>query len=101
MVGSLLSTEEYLEPADDARKQLRDSAADVLDAAVAALEGVDEADWKTDNLHETLNKALVEDGGYSRVSPSARFAWPYPAVASPRRCSSRWRSSASRSPSLD
>ena len=30
----------------------------------AALEGVDEADWKTDNLHETLNKALVEDGGY-------------------------------------
>ena len=64
MVGSLLSTEEYLEPADDARKQLKDSAADVLDAAVAALEGVDEADWKTDNLHETLNKALVEDGGY-------------------------------------
>ncbi|WP_288464653.1 glutamate--tRNA ligase [uncultured Bifidobacterium sp.] len=64
MVGSLLSTEEYLEPADDARKQLKDSAADVLDTAVAALEGVDEADWKTDNLHETLNKALVEDGGY-------------------------------------
>ena len=84
MVGSLLSTEEYLEPADDARKQLKDSAADVLDAAVAALEGVDEADWKTDNLHETLNKALVEDGGYKprlafgpvRVAISGRRASP-------------------------
>ena len=64
MVGSLLSTEGYLEPADDAKKQLKDSAGEVLDKAIAALEAVDEADWKTDNLHETLNKALVEEGGY-------------------------------------
>ena len=36
----------------------------MLDAAIAALSAVDEADWKTDFLHETLNKALIEDGGY-------------------------------------
>ena len=84
MVGALLSTEEYLEPADDAKKQLKDSAGEVLDAAIAALEGVDEADWKTDNLHETLNKALVEEGGYKprlafgpvRVAMSGRRVSP-------------------------
>lgn len=64
MVGSLLSTDEYLEPEADAHKQIKESAPAVLDAAIAALEAVDEADWTTDNLHETLNKALVEDGGY-------------------------------------
>ena len=84
MVGSLLSTEEYLEPADDAKKQLKDSAGEVLDAAIAALEGVDEADWKTDSLHELLNKTLVEDGGYKprlafgpvRVAMSGRRVSP-------------------------
>mgnify|MGYP000150201792 FL=1 len=84
MVGSLLSTEGYLEPADDAKKQLKDSAGEVLDKAIAALEAVDEADWKTDNLHETLNKALVEDGGYKprlafgpvRVAMSGRRVSP-------------------------
>ena len=84
MVGSLLSTEEYLEPADDAKKQLKDSAGEVLDKAIAALEAVDEADWKTDNLHETLNKALVEEGGYKprlafgpvRVAMSGRRVSP-------------------------
>ncbi|MDU1103917.1 MAG: glutamate--tRNA ligase [Bifidobacterium breve] len=84
MVGSLLSTEEYLEPADDAKKQLKDSAGEVLDAAIAALEGVDEADWETDSLHELLNKTLVEDGGYKprlafgpvRVAMSGRRVSP-------------------------
>nr|WP_175578384.1 glutamate--tRNA ligase [Bifidobacterium jacchi] len=84
MVGSLLSTEEYLEPADDARKQLKDSAGEVLDKAIEALEAVPEADWKTDHLHETLNKALVEDGGYKprlafgpvRVAMSGRRVSP-------------------------
>ena len=84
MVGSLLSTEGYLEPADDAKKQLKDSAGEVLDKAIAALEAVDEADWKTDNLHETLNKALVEEGGYKprlafgpvRVAMSGRRVSP-------------------------
>ena len=64
MAGSLLSTEGYIEPDADARKQLKDSAGDVLDKAIAALRGVDEADWKAEPLHALLDKALVEEGGY-------------------------------------
>ena len=64
MVGSLLSTDGYLEPDADARKQLKDSAGDVLAKAIAALEGVDEADWATDALHDLLTRALVDEGGY-------------------------------------
>ena len=56
----------------------------MLDKAIAALEAVDEADWKTNNLHETLNKALVEEGGYKprlafgpvRVAMSGRRVSP-------------------------
>ena len=95
MAGSLLSTEGYIEPDTDARKQLKDSAGDVLDKAIAALRGVDEADWKAEPLHALLDKALVEEGGYKprlaygpvRVAMSGRRV-------SPGRCSSRWRSSA-------
>ncbi|WEV75198.1 glutamate--tRNA ligase [Bifidobacterium sp. ESL0800] len=84
MAGSLLSEAEYIEPADDARKTLKDSAPEVLDKAIAALSDVAEADWKTDNLHETLNKALVEDGGFKprlafgpvRVAMSGRRVSP-------------------------
>lgn len=84
MVGSLLSDEEYLEPEDDARKTLKESAAEVLDKAIEALEGVAETDWTTDGLHETLNVALVEQGGYKprlafgpvRVAMSGRRVSP-------------------------
>lgn len=84
MVGSLLSEEPYIEPATDARKTLKDSAGDVLDKAIATLEGVDEADWKAEPLHETLNKALIEDAGYKprlafgpvRVAVSGRRVSP-------------------------
>ena len=84
MVGSLLSTEGYIEPDADAKKQLKDSAPAVLDAAIAALDAVAEGDWKTDFLHEMLNKALVEDGGYKprlafgpvRVAMSGRRVSP-------------------------
>ena len=84
MVGSLLSTEGYIEPDDDAKKQLKDSAPAVLDAAIAALSDVAEDDWKTDFLHETLNKSLIEDGGYKprlafgpvRVAMSGRRVSP-------------------------
>lgn len=84
MVGSLLSTEEYLEPAEDAVKQLKASAPEVLDAAITALDAVSEDEWKTDNLHETLNKALIEEAGYKprlafgpvRVAMSGRRVSP-------------------------
>ena len=84
MAGSLLSTEGYIEPDADARKQLKDSAGDVLDKAIAALRGVDEADWKAEPLHALLDKALVEVGGYKprlaygpvRVAMSGRRVSP-------------------------
>jgi glutamyl-tRNA synthetase len=84
MVGALLSTEGYIEPDDDARKTLKDSAAAVLDIAIAALEGVGEGDWKTDQLHELLNVKLIEEGGYKprlafgpvRVAVSGRRVSP-------------------------
>ena len=45
---------------------------------------VPESSWRTDTLHETLNKALVEDGGYKprlafgpvRVAMSGRRVSP-------------------------
>ena len=84
MAGSLLSTEGYIEPDADARKQLKDSAGDVLDKAIEALRGVDEADWKAEPLHALLDKALVEEGGYKprlaygpvRVAMSGRRVSP-------------------------
>ncbi|MBW3083513.1 glutamate--tRNA ligase [Bifidobacterium phasiani] len=84
MVGSLLSQEGYIEPDADARKQLKDSAGDVLDKAIEALRGVDEAEWTAEPLHALLDKALVEDGGYKprlaygpvRVAMSGRRVSP-------------------------
>lgn len=84
MVGSLLSQEGCIEPDADARKQLKDSAGDVLDKAIEALRGVDEAEWTAEPLHALLDKALVEDGGYKprlaygpvRVAMSGRRVSP-------------------------
>ncbi|WP_169275781.1 glutamate--tRNA ligase [Bifidobacterium moraviense] len=84
MVGSLLSEEGYIEPDADARKTLKDSAAEVLDKAIAALEGADESEWKAEPLHELLNVKLIEEGGYKprlafgpvRVAVSGRRVSP-------------------------
>ena len=83
MVGSLLSTETYLEPAPDARKQLKAGSDEVLDTAIAVLEGVDEADWKTDTLHQVLNDELVEKDG---IKPRLAFG-PVRVAISGRRVS--------------
>ena len=74
----------YIAPEEDGKKQLKATAGEVLDAAIAALDVVPEADWTTDNLHETLNKALIEDAGYKprvafgpvRVAMSGRRVSP-------------------------
>ena len=84
MVGSLLSKDDYLEPEPDARKQLKDSAGQVLDLAIAALQDVPDQDWKTDHLHDLLTQALVDEGGYKprlafgpvRVAVSGRRVSP-------------------------
>jgi glutamyl-tRNA synthetase len=58
MVGFLFGEVEYN---DEARGLLKAEVAPILDAAIAALTDID--DWSTDVIHETLNKALVEDLG--------------------------------------
>ncbi|RBP97938.1 glutamate--tRNA ligase [Bifidobacterium aemilianum] len=84
MTASLLGTEGFIEPDEDARKQLKDSAAEVLDKAIAALEPVSGDEWHADALHELLDKALIEDGGFKprlaygpvRVAMSGRRVSP-------------------------
>ena len=84
VVSTLLDVAKIPHQVLNAKKQLKDSAPAVLDAAIAALDAVAEGDWKTDFLHETLNKALVEDGGYKprlafgpvRVAMSGRRVSP-------------------------
>ncbi|OZG50706.1 glutamate--tRNA ligase [Bombiscardovia coagulans] len=84
MMESLLSQEEYLEPAPDARKQLKESAAEVLTQASQALDGVSADEWTTDHLHDVLTQALVDEGGYKprlafgpvRVAVSGRRVSP-------------------------
>lgn len=84
MVGALLSTEGYIEPDADARKQLKDSAGDVLDKAIAALHDVAPDQWLAEPLHAALDAALVEQGGYKprlaygpvRVAMSGRRVSP-------------------------
>lgn len=84
MVASLLSQEAFIEPDPDARKQLKSSAGEVLDEAIDALDGVEEAGWNAEDLHQLLNTALVEDGGYKprlafgpvRVAVSGRRVSP-------------------------
>ena len=84
MVGSLLSTDGYIVPEADARKQLKDSAGDVLTRSVVALEAVPDESWRADALHRTLTTALVDKGGYKprqafgpiRVAVSGRRVSP-------------------------
>lgn len=84
MMESLLSQADFIEPDQDARKQLKDSALDVLKMASLALAKVSENDWTTDRLHDALNQALVDEGGYKprlafgpvRVAVSGRRVSP-------------------------
>lgn len=64
MMGSLLSDADYIEPDPDARKQLKESAAAVLELAEQTLREVPDQSWTTDHLHDLLTEALVEHGGY-------------------------------------
>ena len=58
MVAFLFTEDASLTIAEDAQSTLRDGAADVLDAATAALEALGE--WTTASLEECLRQALVE-----------------------------------------
>ncbi|MEL0257010.1 MAG: glutamate--tRNA ligase [Pontimonas sp.] len=81
MIGFLFTSDEALTIEDDARKTLGDRSADVLNAAVAALDGLDE--WTTAALEDALRGALVEG---LEVSPRHAFG-PLRVAISGRRVS--------------
>ena len=81
MLGFLFVADDALEIADDARGALREESGSVLDAAAAALAGVD--DFTTAATQEALQAALVDGLG---IKP--RFAFtPLRVALSGRRIS--------------
>ena len=81
MVAFLFTSDADLAISDEARSTLKEGAAEVLDAAQTALEGV--ADWTTAGLEEALRNALVEG---LELSPRHAFT-PVRVAVSGRRVS--------------
>jgi glutamyl-tRNA synthetase len=81
MIAFLFTSDGALTIEDDARKTLGERSADVLDAAVAVLDGLDE--WTTASLEDALRGALVEG---LEVSPRHAFG-PLRVAISGRRVS--------------
>jgi len=69
MLGFLFAADDAVAVDDDARASLRPEAADVLDASLAALEGLPE--WSTSEIEGALRAALVDGLG---VKPKFAFA---------------------------
>jgi len=68
MLAFLFKNDDAIDIADDARKGLPENLAEVLDAALAALEPV--TDWNAENIQTALKQALVEDLG---IKPRLAF----------------------------
>jgi glutamyl-tRNA synthetase len=81
MLGFLFKADDAIDIADDARKGLPANLAEVLDAALAALEPVQ--DWTPENIQAALKQALVEDLG---IKPRLAFG-PVRTAISGRRIS--------------
>ena len=81
MISFLFTSDESLVIEEDARKQLGDSAADVLDASIQALEDV--AVWDTGSLEAALRAELVDK---REISPRHAFG-PLRVAISGRRVS--------------
>ncbi|MDM7989635.1 glutamate--tRNA ligase [Arthrobacter sp. zg-Y877] len=81
MLGFLFKADDAVDVADDARKGLPANLAEVLDAALAALESV--SDWTAENIQAALRQALVEDMG---IKPRLAFG-PVRTAVSGRRIS--------------
>jgi glutamyl-tRNA synthetase len=81
MLGFLFKDDGAIDVADDARKGLPANLAEVLDAAIAALEPVQE--WTAENIQAALRQALVEDLG---IKPRLAFG-PVRTAVSGRRIS--------------
>lgn len=61
MLGFLFKADDAIDIAEDARKGLPANLTEVLDAALAALEPIQ--DWNAEEIQTALKKALVEDLG--------------------------------------
>jgi glutamyl-tRNA synthetase len=81
MLAFLFKADDAIDVADDARKGLPENLTEVLDAAIAALEPVE--DWTPDNIQTALKQALVEDLG---IKPRLAFG-PVRTAMSGRRIS--------------
>ncbi len=81
MLAFLFKADGAIDVAADARKGLPENLAEVLDAAIAALEPVE--DWTPDNIQTALKQALVEDLG---IKPRLAFG-PVRTAVSGRRIS--------------
>ncbi|MEW1805973.1 glutamate--tRNA ligase [Pseudarthrobacter sp. NPDC080039] len=81
MLGFLFKADDAIDIADDARKGLPDNLSEVLDAAIAALESVE--DWTAEDIQGALKQALVEDMG---IKPRLAFG-PVRTAVSGRRVS--------------
>ena len=97
--------DDQIEIADDARAQLNDDSAAVLDAAVRALGDIDdhprgllgsESGWSLRRSRALCARRSWTGWGSSRSSRSGRCGPPCRASGCRRRCSSRWRSWARR-----
>lgn len=81
MLAFLFKADNAIDVAADARKGLPENLPEVLDAAIAALEPVE--DWTPDNIQTALKQALVEDLG---IKPRLAFG-PVRTAVSGRRIS--------------
>jgi glutamyl-tRNA synthetase len=81
LLAFLFKDDDAIDVADDARKGLPENLAEVLDAALAALEPV--TDWSAENIQAALKEALVEGLG---VKPRLAFG-PVRTAVSGRRIS--------------
>ncbi|WP_458781748.1 glutamate--tRNA ligase [Arthrobacter sp. D3-16] len=81
MLAFLFKADDAIDVAADARKGLPENLVEVLDAAIAALEPVE--DWTPDNIQTALKQALVEDLG---IKPRLAFG-PVRTAVSGRRIS--------------
>ena len=81
MIAFLFKADDAIDVADDARKGLPENLTEVLDAALSALEPVN--DWTAENIQAALKEALVEGLG---VKPRLAFG-PVRTAVSGRRIS--------------
>jgi glutamyl-tRNA synthetase len=83
MLGFLFKTADEIVIEDDARAGLPENAAEIATAAAAKLDGVSDADFKTEHIQELLNALLIEE---MQLKPRVAFG-PLRTAISGRRIS--------------